>query len=103
MDVWGLEFRQGFPSRVATRVPALGLGCMGHVHVWKTRGPFWCIRVWRVLPLAGRGGGGVAVLWPLIFFAQLTVHCKAAAIKRQEHELSLAPQPAAVAEARVLQ
>ena len=49
------------------------------------------------------GGGGVAVLWRLIFFAKLTVHCKAAAIKRQEHELSLAPQPAAVAEARVLQ
>ena len=53
--------------------------------------------------LRGGAGGGVAVLWPLIFFAQLTVHCKAAAIKRQEHELSLAPQPAAVAEARVLQ
>ena len=76
---------------------------MGHVHVWKTRGPFWCIRVWRILPLAGRGGGGGGGLMALIFFAQLTVHCKAAAIKRQEHELSLAPQPAAVAEARVLQ
>ena len=49
------------------------------------------------------GGGGWLSLWRLIFFAQLTVHCKAAAIKRQEHELSLAPQPAAVAEARVLQ
>ena len=51
-------------------------------------------------PTTCGAGGGVAVLWRLIFFAQLTVHCKAAAIKRQEHELSLAPQPAAVAEAR---
>ena len=102
MDVWGLEFRQGFPQGLRHGFLLWVSGAWDMYMFGKTRGPFWCIRVWRVLPLAGRGGG-VAVLWPLIFFAQLTVHCKAAAIKRQEHELSLAPQPAAVAEARVLQ